>query len=553
MKTPSLPRGAWFVGIKGTGMSALAELYLRQGVAVAGSDTADVFYTDAILRELGIPYREGFDPANIPAGTELVVHSAAYSPRTNSELAAALERGIPLLKYSEALGAYSAGFDSSGIAGVHGKTTTTALAGVLARAAGLDAQVLAGSAVGAFGGRSTLWLGSRFFIAETCEYRRHFLDFHPRRIVLTSVQSDHQDYYPTYESILEAFIEYCLLLPEGGELIYCADDPGAVSAAEAAASRKSITLTPYGFSASGPFRIEGYTVPPAGGEGRFTLSGYPCSFRLKMPGRHIALDAAAALALTASLSRAQGIALLPEALAAALAAFTGSKRRSEILGEAGGVLFMDDYGHHPEAIRATLEGLAAFYPGRRLVVSFMSHTYTRTAALLDGFAAAFDAAQVVILHKIYASAREVYEGGVNGRTLYERVGARSRAWGEAAVKGSGRGARDGIGTWGRGAQGEAAAQGGEGAARGAGEAAAGEGASVEQGEGRRVFYVEEPLDAVSLCEDILRPGDLFVTMGAGDNWKLGEKLFARRKASIPNSQVPSPKTQVPSPKTGSLP
>jgi UDP-N-acetylmuramate--alanine ligase len=468
------------VGIKGTGVCALAELLHNEGLSISGSDRDEVFYTDAILQELGIPYHQSFSADHIKAGTKAVVYSAAYSPETNPELAEARRLGIPLLRYTDALGEYSARFDSAGIAGVHGKTTTTALAGTLIRGAALPARILAGSAVSGFGGRSTLNLGSKYFVAETCEYRRHFLAFHPRRIVLTSVESDHQDYYPTYEAIRDAFLEYAEKLPSGGELIYCADDSGASEVAQmaleaAGKAGKALTLTPYGFSAKGPFRINNYRV----GDGRlvFTLAGFPGDLVLRVPGRHLVLDAAAALALTCSLVRAEfgndgWTDERRKAVRTALEDFRGSKRRSEIIGESSGILFMDDYGHHPTAIKTTLAGLKEFYPKRRLIISFMSHTYTRTAALLDEFAASFANADIVFLHKIYASARETYSGGVNGRTLYEKVKA---ACGQTA--------RD------------------------------------------KVFYVEESEDAAKKLTGILRTGDLFITMGAGDNWKLGRKLL----------------------------
>jgi UDP-N-acetylmuramate--alanine ligase len=468
-------------------MCALAELLHRAGSRVTGSDTTDVFYTDEILKALALTYTEGFDARNLPSDTELVIHSAAYSAETNPELAEAHRRGLPILKYTEALGSFSGRFDSSGIAGVHGKTTTTAIAGTLIRAASLPARILAGSAVGDFGGRSTLSLGDHYFVAETCEYRRHFLSFKPRRIVLTSVESDHQDYYPTYESIREAFVEYALKLPSGGELIYCADDAGASEvAAMVASTRADLLLTPYGLSAEGPFRIE--SIQMAEERTIVRVAGFPGDLRLRVPGRHVALDAVAALALVSSLLRAEHRRTTGadgdgwndgkrEAVRGALEGFRGSRRRSEIVGEIDGILVMDDYGHHPTAIRTTLEGLKAFYPKRRLVVSFMSHTYTRTAALLDEFAAAFGAADEVIFHKIYGSARERYEGGVTGRTLYERASPLCRA----------------------------------------------------------ARYVEEPLDAAdALCEE-LRPGDLLLTMGAGDNWRLGkavlEKLEARTRSA----------------------
>ncbi|MDL2228756.1 UDP-N-acetylmuramate--L-alanine ligase [Treponema sp. OttesenSCG-928-L16] len=471
-----------FIGIKGTGTSALAELLLRRGIHISGSDRADVFYTDAILKELGIGYNESFSADHIPPGTDLIIYSAAYSSENNPEMAAAEKLGIPMLKYTDALGAYSARFDSSGIAGVHGKTTTTAIAGSLIRAASLPAQILAGSAVAGFGGRSTLYLGDRYFVAETCEYRKHFLAFHPKRIVLTSIESDHQDYFPTYESIRDAFMEYIRKLPPGGELIFCADDPGAREAAEGIRrERPDIRLTPYGFAAEGPFRIE--LLENREERTFLKLEGFPACFKIRVPGRHTALDAAAALALTVSLinaeagkGRAEGgpeqsdVSLEAgqlEELIGALEDFRGSKRRSEILGEAGGILFMDDYGHHPTAIRTTLEGLKDFYPRRRLVVSFMSHTYTRTEALLDQFASAFDAADAVLLHKIYASAREEYSGGVRGETLYELMSESKKT----------------------------------------------------------IFYEDEPAEAMDMLKKYLREGDLFLTLGAGDNWVLGKRLY----------------------------
>jgi UDP-N-acetylmuramate--alanine ligase len=461
----------YFIGIKGTGMCALAELMHTTGYRVSGSDCADVFYTDAILKSLGIPYYEEFSPEHIRDNFDLVVYSAAYSFETNGEMAEARRRGLPVIKYTDALGLYSANFDSSGVAGVHGKTTTTAMAGHLVRAAGLPAQILVGSAVKGFNDRSTLNLGSKYFIAETCEYRRHFLSFHPRRIVLSSVESDHQDYYPTYESIRDAFVEYCRLLPPDGELIYCADDPGACEVASIIAEGSAAPrLVPYGFTAQGDYRILLYKAGE--GQAELKLAGFPGELYLRVPGRHQALNAAAALALCSSLAAKEtGEGGWTEKtrgrLRRALEEFAGSRRRSEILGEAGGVLFMDDYGHHPTAIKTTLEGLRSFYPRRRIIVSFMSHTYTRTASLLDEFAESFKDADVVFLHRIYASARERYSGGVDGRTLYERT----------------REKRDGV------------------------------------------YYTAEPLEAEGLLTDLLKPGDLFLTMGAGDNWPLGEKLY----------------------------
>ena len=476
----------YFVGIKGTGVCALAELMQGSGITVSGSDTDEKFYTDSILNDLQIPYYENFDSAHISDDIDLVVYSAAYSIDDNPELAEAKRRSIPLLKYPDALGAWSGAFNSSGITGVHGKTTTTAMAGVLAKALNLPAQILVGSAVSGFKGRSTLSLGNKYFIAETCEYRRHFLAFHPMRILLTAVESDHNDCFPDYKSIHDAFAQYCRLLPAGGQLIYCADDPGASELAKILETEdRNLEFIPYGFTADNQFRVDNYRV--SNEKAFFSISGFPGEFSLHVPGRHQAVNAAGALALCAVLLREEMNPFPSASLDAkewggqriiaaknALEEFRGSKRRSEILGEAGGVLFMDDYGHHPTAISSTLEGLKEFYPRRRLIVSFMSHTYSRTAALLNEFIHCFNTADVLILHEIYSSAREHYEGGINGKTLYDEI-EKNRKSKISKIS--------------------------------------------------ELYYYDKPIDAFTLLKGIIRDGDLFITMGAGNNWPLGTALY----------------------------
>lgn len=475
-----------FVGIKGTGMAALTEILCQRGARITGSDVADVFYTDQVLAACGIAASR-FDAANITADLLCVIHSSAYSEATNCELQEARRRGIPCLLYSQALGQLSAHAYSCGIAGVHGKTTTTGLTGTILRHLDLPVQVLAGSLISSFGGAGdgscTLSLGQDFFVAETCEYQRHFMDFHPRKIILTSVESDHQDYFPTYEDILSAFVDYGCLLPEGGQLIYCADDAGAVEAASLVAARRpDVELLPYGEAAQGDYKLTFGSVE----EGRqcFYLAGFGSHpFFLQVPGRHLVLNAAAAIALSVELLREAGRGLgtgdaaLAESISRGLAAFRGGKRRSELVGRRDKLVILDDYGHHPTAIKTTLEGYRSFYPGYKLVVDFMSHTYTRTAALLEEFAASFGAAHQVVLHKIYGSAREdASSSGVDGTTLYQ--------------------------------------------------------ATCRHHD--NVRYYEEVMDAADDLERELAQGDerfprgiVFVTMGAGDNWKLGRELWRR--------------------------
>jgi len=455
------------VGVKGTGMTALAELLVASGAKVRGSDVADKFFTDEILDAVGVPYTETFDAAHLVPRPDLVVHSAAYFADSNPELIEAGRQGLPILVYPAALGAFSEGFAvAAGIAGVHGKTTTTALAGVVARALKLPASVLAGSLVPDFGDRATLHLGDGLFIAETCEYKRHFLHFHPSAILVTSVELDHTDYFRDYDDIFRAFHEYAMKLPPGGLFVYCADEPGAASLASAVRnSRPDLKFVPYGLKAEGSFRVVDRRFVP--GQSHFRLDGFAAELALSIPGTHNVLNAAGACARVFSLAGRAVTEADLEPVGDALASFRGSRRRSQIVGEAHGVLVMDDYGHHPTAVALTLQGIKDFYPHRRLVVDFMSHTYSRTKALLNEFAASFSAADEVVLHKIYASARETDTQGIDGRTLFDAT------------------------------------------------------ALVHP----RVKYFEEVLDAVPYYRESLKPGDLLVTMGAGDNWKAGVEFL----------------------------
>ncbi len=465
----------YLVGIKGTGMTALAEILHIRGHKVTGTDVEEVFYTDSILEALNIPFFEGFSSGHITPDIELVIYSAAYSPGSNPELAEVLRAGIPMMEYTQALGELSRDIPAAAVSGVHGKTTTTALAGALIKSLNLPGTVLVGSGVAGFGNRSTLILGDEFLVAETCEYRRHFLRYHPDLIVLTSIEPDHLDYFKDYNDILSAFLQFAGKLPPGGTLIYCADEAGASEAAEAMMKiRKDILYIPYGFSAKGDFRvIPGQSRP---GMNFFSLAGWPGEFSLSVPGEHTILNAAAALALISRISsfpNGRPSSDEIELLKKGLAEFRGSRRRSEILGEADGILFMDDYAHHPSAVKTTLKGFREFYPDRRLVVDFMSHTYSRTVGLFEEFSKAFPDADVLILHKIYGSAREIIpEGGVSGYGLFERIKE------ERGIS--------------------------------------------KSGDTRYFHEVEEAMEFLS---GFLKPGDLFLTMGAGNNWILGRNLY----------------------------
>lgn len=499
-----------FVGIKGTGMAALVEILVKEGAIITGSDVEEKFYTDEILKKYDIKPTT-FDKFNITDKVEFVIYSAAYKLDTNVELIEAQKKHIPCFLYSQALGSLSKRYYSCGICGVHGKTTTTGLVGTLLKEMTfLNYHVLAGSIINSFGNSCTLSYPKdhksvkhessnlfdikdsriKIFVAETCEYKRHFMSFSPQKILLTSVESDHEDYYPTYESIRDAFVDYVCLLPECGQLIYCCDDKGASEVAQIVKQKRSdIDFVPYGKTATGDYQLTYINVED--GKNIFRIKKFNFDLAISMPGDHEVLDACGALALVIELLKISGEPDFEKfqdwyknMLVPGLLRFSGGKRRSEVVGRCqtiseNKVTVIDDYAHHPTAIKTTLEGYKQFYKGRKIILDFMSHTYSRTESLLDDFAKAVQVADVIILNKIYSSAREnPKDFKINGKTLYQQ-----------ALKFSEK--------------------------------------------GKKIVYFEEPLEAEGFVRDELEKplspeypdGYLFVTMGAGDNWKLGEKVL----------------------------
>lgn len=456
-------------GIKGTGMAALAEILHDAGVSISGSDVVERFFTDDILDRIGVPRLVGFAGDHLAPEVALLVYSAAYDER-NPERVEAARRGIPQYSYTEMLGLLSRDRPSLAVSGIHGKTTISAMIGTLVRALRYPATVLVGSAVPTFGGSATWSGGDRAFIAETCEYRRHFLAFSPAALLITNVEAEHLDYFTDADDVENAFVEFAERLPDGAPLVYCYDDAGARGAVERIArDRTDLRFVPYGERAPGAWRY--HYRGPADGYERFALAadGGRREWRLPIPGRHMVENAVGALAALTEIARVAEIAVAPDADLAveALASFRGTRRRSEILGEPGGILVIDDYAHHPRAVRATIEGYRAFYPERRIVVDFMSHTYTRSHLLLEEFVSAFDAADILILNDIYASAREINDGNIDGERFYAAIAARHRA----------------------------------------------------------ARYEPDFTRAADLAVSILRRGDVFVTMGAGDNFRIAHRVI----------------------------
>lgn len=399
-------RSVHFVGIKGTGMSAVAQILKANGVVVTGSDVDAVFPTDAGLRSAGIVPHRGFAPENI-GSPDVVVSSAAYGDE-HPEVVEARRRGIPVLPYPRFLGEMMRGKRGIAVAGTHGKTTTTAIIAHVLHHAGLDPQAVIG--VGhAYAGRGDI------LVAESCEYRRHFLNYPAEVAVITNVELDHPDYFRDIADYEAAFSEFASLLPSDGLLIVCGDDERAMRLPTAA---RRVT---YGHGADNDYRLQlmppGTGGPPGVAYRVFERGRDLGVFELGVPGSHNALNSLAAVAV----AREFGVDLTT--VKAALAGFRGVKRRFEYIGKFNGALVYDDYAHHPTAITATVQAFREALPGRRLWVAFQPHTFSRTRALLGEFAAALATADRVVLAEIYASARERSNPGtpVSSRDIAERI------------------------------------------------------------------------------------------------------------------------------------
>jgi UDP-N-acetylmuramate--alanine ligase len=400
------------IGIKGVGMTMLAEYLHARGAAITGSDTSEIYLTDEILAKIGIKTKEKFDPENIPKDADLVVYSAAYSPEKNPELAAAVDGRVRTVPLAEAIGAVFN--DSSGIAvaGSHGKTTTTAWLAFVLRGAGLDPSAMVGSRVPQFGGASILGK-SNYLIVEADEYKNKLKYLNPQAVLLNNIDWDHPDYFPSRESYESSFVDFIKRIPKKGFLVANIDDPAIRRLAAVNCKCKligySVKHSDADFYAYGISRSEGVQFFKAR-MGEDELG----EFKIKLQGAHNILNALAVI--SASIELGAELRLVREFLYE----FSGTARRMEYMGKFKGAEIFDDYAHHPTEIKATLEGARERWPGRRLVVVFHPHTFTRTKAYLDGFAKAFGAADELIVLDIYGSAREE-QGGVHSRDLVKKI------------------------------------------------------------------------------------------------------------------------------------
>ncbi len=399
------------VGVGGFGLSAIARVLLGLGYTVSGSDQVASDLTTALAAE-GVRVAIGHAAANV-GGADLVLISSAVPP-DNPEVLAARAAGIPVVKRADFLGALMTGRTGVAVAGAHGKTTTTAMLASVMLAAELDPTFIVGGVLADLGTNARAGRGQVFLI-EADEYDRMFLGLQPQAAVLTVIEHDHPDCYPTFEEMLLAFRQFVGRLPQDGLLVACRDDDGArLLGQEWEVAGGEIRW--YGFSREAAWCATDPRPNRAGGSDFVVMrEGETVGLiRLRVPGRHNVLNALATVAL------ADWLQIPFETTRSALTEFRGVGRRFEVKGEVGAVLVVDDYAHHPTEVTATLAAARERYPGRRLWAVFQPHTYSRTKALLSEFAAAFGGADQVVVLDIYP-ARERDTLGVSAVELVERM------------------------------------------------------------------------------------------------------------------------------------
>jgi UDP-N-acetylmuramate--alanine ligase len=399
--SPAGRRPVHFVGIGGAGMSALALIACRRGVAVTGCDTDPSGAAD--LAGMGVTVYSGHDPSHVE-GAQAVVVTAAV-PAGHPELVRARELGIPVVPRKEALAALIAGARSVAISGTHGKTTTTVMATEALTAAGLAPTGIAGGRVSGWGGNAKL-AGDDLFVVEADEYDKAFLTLHPTVAVVNNVEPDHLECYGSEAALEDAFVEFA---GRAEAVLASADDPGALRVG----ARVARGVRRFGFDESADLRITDVVQRADATEARVVIrGGRSIRVRLQVPGIHNLRNAVAALGAVDALGGKL------EPAVAALAEFTGVGRRFERLGEHGGVAIVDDYAHHPSELEATLSAARQAFPGRRLVAVFQPHLYSRTEAHGDAMGRALAAADLVIVTEVYA-AREQPIPGVSGRRVVD--------------------------------------------------------------------------------------------------------------------------------------
>lgn len=467
-------KSAHFIGIGGAGMSGIALVLHERGRRVTGSDLKESHYVRE-LEAAGIPIHLGHDAATIDAERPDVVVISTAIPATNPELVRARELGIPVWPRAKMLSALSEGATTVAVAGTHGKTTTSSMVATMLDVMGLDPSFLIGGVVEGYDTNGRDGRGG-YFVAEADESDGSFLFLDPNVVVVTNIEEDHLDHYGTLAKIEETFCEFMDLVGADGTVVIMGDDAHYVELAHSTGRR----VVTYGFGPSNDYVCR--QVGTRGISSMLEVTKAPGTDAERTvevtiranPGRHNVLNAAASLAV------ADVLGLDLAAAARALSEFKGARRRFTHVGDAGGIVVVDDYGHHPTEIAATL-GAASDLDFKRIVCVFQPHRYSRTQALRTQFGTAFDAADVLYVMDVFP-AGETPIPGISGKTVANEAAARGKV-----------------------------------------------------GE---VSYVSNRRALLERLCDELREGDLVITQGAGDVTLLGPALLAALKDKYGETPAP---------------
>ncbi|HEX9113914.1 MAG TPA: UDP-N-acetylmuramate--L-alanine ligase [Nitrospirota bacterium] len=444
-----------FVGIGGIGMSGIAEVLLNLGYRVSGSDMKESDTTER-LRRLGGEIAIGHRAENVTTPHVVVISSAVKND--NVEVVAAREKQVPVIPRAEMLAELMRLKYGVAIAGAHGKTTTTSMVATVLAAGGIDPTVVIGGKLNSLGTNAKLGQGE-FLVAEADESDGSFLKLSPTVAVVTTIDAEHLDYYRDIDEIKEAFLAFINKVPFYGVSILCLDQPHI----QALIPKVEKRYQTYGMSTQADYQARDLSLRALGSTFRVMYHAEDLGhFELSVPGVHNICNGLAAIAVARELD------IDLEVIRKALREFSGVQRRFQIKGEAGGIIVVDDYGHHPTEVRATLAAAARGLE-RRVVVVFQPHRYTRTQHLLKEFFTAFNQADKLIIMDIYAAGEKPIPG-ISGQALYE-----------------------GIKKFGH----------------------------------KDVTFIPEREKIVDHLLGALRRGDLMITLGAGDVWKIGEEVVRR--------------------------
>ena len=403
------PIAIHFIGIGGISMSGLAEILMREGFRVSGSDAHESELTEH-LAAAGAKVMYGQAAANITDDMDLVVYTAAVHA-DNPEYAEVVRRGIPMMTRAELLGQIMKNYgEAIAISGTHGKTTTTSMVTEILLAAEKDPTISVGGILHSIGGNIRVG-GPELFVTEACEYTNSFLSFFPTMEIILNIEADHLDFFKDLADIRHSFHRFAGLLPENGLLIINSDIENYQEITDGLACR----VVTFGSTAEADYHAEHVTYDEsAHATFRVIKHGKPGQeYHLNVPGAHNVLNALASIALADSLH------IAPEIIRKGLMNFSGTDRRFQYKGEMNGFTIIDDYAHHPTEIKATLHA-AQHYPHREIWCVFQPHTYTRTKAFFNDFAEALTLADHVVLADIYA-ARETDTLGISSKQLADRI------------------------------------------------------------------------------------------------------------------------------------